>query len=133
MCKNTTNNCICDILKAINMLQRNAETEDDCINSCDRPRLGQFTCLYYNTRPVILYTCNSNGTTPWQAPTTRTANPDALSSVFRVEKVDDCCATFRVLIVNEDDTFTSTESFFTMNLDCICAIRCLGDTLIDNV
>ena len=131
MCKN--NNCICDILKVINLLQRNAETDDNCIESCDRPTLGQFSCLYYNTRPVILYTCNSNGTTPWSAPTTRTADPETFSSIFRVEKIDNCCATFRVLISNDDGTYTATESFFTMDLGCICAIRCLGDTLIENV
>lgn len=132
MCKNNCN-CICDILKVINLLQRNADTEDSCIESCDRPTLGQFSCLYYNTRPVILYTCNSNGTTPWSAPTTRTPNPDTFSSIFRVEKIDNCCATFRVLIANDDGTYTATESFFTMDLSCICAVRCLGDTLIENV
>ena len=31
---------------------------------------------------------------------------------------------------NEDGSYTSTESFFTMNLECICCVRCLGDTLI---
>ena len=132
MCKNDCN-CISDILKVICLLQKNSDTEESCIESCDRPTLGQFSCLYYNTRPVILYTCNSNGTTPWQAPTTRVADPEALSSVFRIEKVDGYCATFRVLIANEDGTFNSTESFFTMNLECICAIRCLGDTFVDNV
>ena len=81
----------------------------------------------------MLYTCNSNGTTPWSAPTTRTATPTEYSTVFRVEKIDGCCATFRVLIVNEDGTYSSTESFFTMNLECICSIRCLGDTLIEGI
>ena len=132
MCRNNCN-CISDILKVICLLQRNADGDDSCIESCDRPSLGQFACLYYNTRPVILYTCNSNGTTPWSAPTTRTADPETTSSVFRVEKIDGCCATFRVLIANEDGTYTATESFFTMNLECICAIRCLGDTFIENV
>ena len=132
MCKNNCN-CISDILQVINLLQRNADTDDNCIESCDRPTLGQFSCLYYNTRPVVLYTCNSNGTTPWSAPTTREADPETTSNVFRVEKIDGCCATFRVLIANDDGTYTSTESFFTMNLECICAIRCLGDTLIENI
>ena len=132
MCKNNCN-CISDILKVIYLLQKNADTEDNCLESCDKPTLGQFSCLYYNTRPIILYTCMSNGTTPWSAPTTRSATPEAYSSVFRVEKIDNCCATFRVLIANEDGTYTSTESFFTMNLECICSIRCLGDTFIENV
>ena len=97
MCKNNCN-CISDILKVIFLLQKNADREDDCIESCDRPTLGQFPCIYFNTRPVMLYTCMSNGTDAWSAPTTRTANPDTYSQVFRVEKINDCCATFRVLI-----------------------------------
>ena len=132
MCKNNCN-CISDILKVIYLLQKNADREDNCIDSCDKPSLGQFACLYYNTRPVMLYTCMSNGVTPWSAPTTRVVDPEATSSVFRIEKIDNCCATFRVLIANEDGTYTSTESFFTINLDCICSIRCLGDTFIENV
>ena len=132
MCNNNCN-CISDILKVIYLLQKNADTEDMCIESCDRPMLGEFSSVYYNTRPIMLYTCNSNGTTPWSAPTTRDADPTATSSVFRVEKIDGCCATFRVLIVNEDGSYTSTESFFTMNLECICCIRCLGDTLVEGI
>ncbi|MBQ3475665.1 MAG: hypothetical protein IJH20_05820 [Bacilli bacterium] len=132
MCTNNCN-CISDILKVIYLLQKNADTDDSCIESCDRPTLGQFSCSFFNTRPVMLYTCNSNGTTPWSAPTTRTATPTEYSTVFRVEKIDGCCATFRVLIVNEDGTYSSTESFFTMNLECICCIRCLGDTLIEGI
>ena len=55
MCKNNCN-CISDILKVIYLLQKNADQEEDCILSCDKPSLGQFSCLYYNTRPVMLYT-----------------------------------------------------------------------------
>lgn len=132
MCNNNCN-CISDILKVIYLLQKNADTEDLCIETCDRPTLGNFSCVYFNTRPVMLYTCMSNGETPWSAPTTREANPTTYSSVFRVEKIDGCCATFRVLIVNDDGSYTSTDSFFTMNLECVCSIRCLGDTLIENV
>ena len=130
MC-NKSCNCISEILNVIYLLQKNADTNDDCIESCGRPSLGQFSCLYYNTRPVILYTCNSNGQTPWSAPTTRTAEPETYSSVFRIEKIDGCCATFRVLIANEDGTYTGTESFFTINLSCVCMIRCLDDTFIE--
>ena len=52
MCKNNCN-CISDILKVIYLLQKNADQEEDCILSCDKPSLGQFSCLYYNTRPVM--------------------------------------------------------------------------------
>ena len=133
MCKNEKCNCISDILKVIFLLQRNADRCDDIIESCDRPMLGQITSQMFNTRPVMLYTYQSNGTAPWSAPTTRSATPDALSTVFRVEKIDDCCATFRVLIANDDGTYTSTESFFTMNLEFIACIRCLNDTFVESV
>ena len=132
MCQNNCN-CISDILKVICLLQKNADKEDNCVQSCDKPSLGDLPCFYYNTRPVILYTCNSNGTTPWSAPTTRSTTSEETSTVFRVEKIDNCCATFRVLIANDDGTYTATQSFFTMNLQCICCIRCLGDTFVENV
>ena len=58
------------------------------------------------------------------------------SNVFRVEKVDGCCATFRVLAPNPDTTetnipYVATNSFFTMNLGCCCVIRCLNDTFVE--
>ena len=85
----------------------------------------------------MLYTCASNGVTPWTMPTTREEEATETSSVFRVEKVDGNCATFRVLAPNTDTTSTlpyvSTNSFFTMNLNCVCAIRCLNDTIVEGV
>ena len=137
MCNNNKDNeckCINEILTVICILQQNANCSDTCLDTCDKGFLGcQVTNINCNTRPVMLYTCMSNGVTPWSAPTQRVAVPTATSNVFRVEKIDNCCATFRVLIANEDGTYTSTESFFTMNLECICCIRCLGDTFIENV
>ena len=56
------------------------------------------------------------------------------SNVFRVEKVDGCCATLRTLIyAPETGTYTSTNSFFTINTDCLCAIKCFGDTFVEGV
>ena len=57
-------------------------------------------------------------------------------SLLRIEKLDDNCATFRVLIANETDgsiTYTATDSFFTISLDCICVLKCLADTLIETL
>ena len=59
------------------------------------------------------------------------------SSVFRVEKIDGCCATFRVLANNTDSSsnttipYIATNSFFTMDLKCCCALRCLKDTYVE--
>lgn len=131
-------NCIKDILCVILVLQQNA-CGDSCLDSCDRPMLGGGpNCLVCNTRPVMLYTCGSNGVA-WTMPITKddTAECTAAtcSPVFKVEKVEGNCATFRVLQPNPDTTSTypyvSTNSIFTMNLDCVCTIRCLSDTYID--
>ena len=133
------NNCIQEILQVINVLQSNA-CPDNCLNSCDRPALGGGSnCVVCNTRPIMLYTCSGNGT-PWTMPTTRTnidcsASPTSCSNVFRIEKIDGCCATFRVLATNTDTTnpypYVATDSIFTMNINCLCCIRCLNDTYVE--
>jgi hypothetical protein len=146
MCNNTNNEgsqCIAEILQVICVLQKNAETcGDTCLETCDRGFLGcGNTTLGCNTRPVMLYTCCGNGT-PWSMPTTREnvdCNSDntTCSSVFRVEKINGNCCTFRVLANNDDTTtsstipYVATNSFFTMNLNCCCCMRCLPDTYVE--
>ena len=88
----------------------------------------------------MLYTCSGNGT-PWSMPITKedvTCGDEGVvcSNVFRIEKIDGCCATCRVLTTNPDTTepnipYIGTNSFFTMNLNCCCALRCLNDTYIE--
>jgi hypothetical protein len=143
MCNNDNEekNCISEILKVILVLQENA-CPDNCLDSCDRPMLGGGpNCLICNTRPVMLYTCCGNGT-PWSMPTTKdvtTACDDTTtcSTVFRVEKIEGNCCTFRVLTDNPDTTslnpYIATNSFFTIDCNCLCVIRCLSDTYIDCV
>ena len=132
------NNCIKDILCVILVLQQNA-CGDSCLDSCDRPMLGGGpNCLICNTRPVMLYTCCGNGVA-WSMPVTKddtgACTDTTCSNVFKVEKVEGNCATFRVLQENPDTTSTypyvGTNSIFTMNLGCVCSIRCLSDTYID--
>lgn len=146
MCNNNNNDaescrCIAEILTVINVLQQNANCcGDTCLETCDRGFLGcGTTTLGCNTRPVVLYTCCGNGT-PWSMPTTREnvvcgTEGAVCSNVFRVEKIDGCCATFRVLAENPDTTsvnpYVATNSFFTMNLNCVCVLRCLPDTYIE--
>ena len=146
MCNNNTGDsrCISDILKVINILQCNAECPDQCLDTCDRGFLGNTVAsLGLNTRPIMLYTCAGNGS-PWTMPTTKenvdcTTPGVTCSSVFRVEKVDGCCATFRVLAPNPDTTqatitpYVATNSFFTMDLNCCCVIRCLQDTFVEGI
>lgn len=142
--KNDTGNCINEILSIILVLQENA-CPDNCLDTCDRPMLGGgANCLVCNTRPVMLYTCCGNGT-PWSMPITKDTTTNCsgtpigteCSTVFRVEKIEGNCATFRVLAENTDTTslypFVATNSFFTMDCSCLCSIRCLSDTFVDCV
>ena len=141
---NHQNGGICEILCVILVLQDNA-CPDNALQTCDRPVLGGgANCLVCNTRPVMIYTCCGNGV-PWSMPTTKDSSEDCggdgntatCSSIFRVEKIEDNCCTFRVLAPNPDTTsvlpYVATNSFFTMACDCICAIRCLSDTYVDCV
>ncbi|MBQ8681737.1 MAG: hypothetical protein IJ509_02375 [Bacilli bacterium] len=128
---NHCDNCIADILKVILILQQSVNQIDSCIETCDRGFLGQQCCpTCYNTRPIMLFTCGSNGI-PLSMPISKSPTEENTSNIFRLEKLDECCATFRVLTVNCDNNYTATNSFFTINLDCLCIIRCLDDTFIE--
>lgn len=138
-------NCIAEILNVILVLQQNACPEN-CLDSCDRPVLGGGpNCLICNTRPITLYTCSCCNT-PLSMPVAKDCVADCddntmhsrkCSNVFRIEKLDGNCATFRVLQDNPEKTslnpFVATNSFFIMDLSCVCAIRCLSDTFVECV
>ena len=132
----TANNCIYEILKTILVLQREANVTDCCLDTCDKKCLGCTPSVcFFNTRPITLYTCGCCNTA-LQIPISKLPNETTTSNVFRIEKLDDNCATFRVLVPTvEDDivTYTATNSFFTINLDCICVLKCLADTFIDTL
>lgn len=131
-CNKDENNCLAPVLTVICLLQNNSESESIC--NCEKkefecPELGK-----YNTRPVVIYNCYGN---PWMMPIdTNDYNSSKKSFVFRIEKINDCCATFRVLNDIEDPTtkskkFVATNNFFIIDLNCICAINCLEDTFIE--
>ena len=138
MCnKDTDGKCIAEILTVICILQQNANCSESCLDTCDRGFLGNSTtCLSCNTRPIMLYTCGG-GNTAFAMPISKDPNETTTSNVFRVEKIDENCATFRVLTTNPDGTevatipYIATNSFFTMNLNCVCALRCLNDTYLE--
>ena len=131
---NTCENCIADILKVILLLQQSVCQNDSCLQTCDRGFLGQNCTTFCNTRPVTLYTC-ATGNTPLAMPISKDPAVTETSTVFRLEKLDDCCATFRVLAPNTDTAsvfpYEATNSFFTINLNCVCIIRCLDDTSVE--
>lgn len=130
MCSGGNNNCsscISEVLRKILLLQRQ---DFDCDNfiGCDKPFLGPTpTSICYNTRPIQLYNCCSG--TPWTF-TVGTGEEVVTSSILRVESLDDCCCTCRVLN-GTDPNFTSTGRFVTIDLKCCGAIRCLDDTYVD--
>lgn len=133
---NTCENCIADILKVILLLQQNVCPNDTCLQTCDRGFLGQNATTLFNTRPIVLYT-NATGNDPLAMPISRDPATTTTSTVFRLEKLDGCCATCRVLEPNTDTTATfpylATNSFFTINLNCCCVLRCLDDTYVETL
>ena len=141
MCQNNdTNNvsttnencCIANVLEQIVRLQNRSEKLDCFDEGCDRPFLGPTpTTICFNTRPITLYRCCDGEL--WSFPFTLNGETGT-STVFRCEHVEGCCATCRVLAPNPDTTSTTpyvtTDSFFTINLECVGALRCLPDTFI---
>ncbi len=146
MCNNNNDcKCIGNILKVISILQKKAEEREELEEGCDKRMLGANCCCECNTRPVQLFLCGQNGDDPLVMPTTRgpITKTTCFSNVFRVEKVDDCCATFRVLeekkvksleeadSIDSCSNFIATKSFFTLDLKCVCIIKCLDDTFVN--
>lgn len=129
-----TNNCMYEILKTILVLQKEANMPECCLDTCDKKCLGCTPCTCCcNTRPITIYTCGCCNT-KLALPITKDPNETVTSSVFRIEKLDDNCATFRVLVATVNDgvtTYTATGSFFTINLNCVCVLKCLNDTYIE--
>ncbi|MDD3341789.1 MAG: CotY/CotZ family spore coat protein [Bacilli bacterium] len=139
MCNNNKNDeckCIAEILTVILILQKNATCGESCLDTCDRGFLGcGTTTMGCNTRPIMLYTCCGNGA-PWVMPISKDPAETVTSNVFRVEKIDGNCVTCRVLAPNPDTTevaipYVATNSFFTMDLECCCVLRCLNDTFVE--
>jgi len=101
------NNCICNLLKYISVLQ------DNSTNMCN------FNC--YNTRVISIYKKNGD------LFTTNYGNND--NQFFRVMNVSDNCVTLLVLVCI-NGCYRSTKQFITVNLDCICAVKCIKDVNI---
>lgn len=111
------NNCILNLLKVIDLLQKNSSSDYAIDSSCDKPYLGPVcTPVCYNTRPISLYKKDGslfsmNG-----------------FNVFRVEKVEDSCVTLQAL--TGTTSFVATGEFVTISPSCFCVIRCFPDTSI---
>lgn len=122
--------CISDIIEKIIILQK--QDYDNCnFVGCDKPFLGPITVTAcYNTRPVQLYNCSTGDA--WSFNYTNAEGAEATTNILRVEALDDCCCTCRLLApAATADTYTNTNNFVTIDLNCCGAIRCLADTSID--
>ncbi len=119
MCDKNDNKCGCisELLEKIIRLQKNS-FQNCNQEGCSRPFLGPGEVICYNTRPISLYNCTTGA--PW---TVDGAN------IFRLESLDDCCCTCRILNF-ENGTYTSTNNFFTIDLNCVSAVQCYDDTYI---
>lgn len=121
--------CLVNILKVIEVLQC-ASKKIDCVNnSCGKPYLGNNSSICFNTRLITFYRCdNTIVGLPYLVDGVQT-----FTSVFRIESVSNDAVTVLLISQNTDGTYSSTNTFATINLDCICAIQCIGDTTINNI
>ena len=125
------------ILKLIERLQNRANCTEEIDNTCLKPFLGVApTIECYNTRPVTFYGCDNNQLTVNYTTVINGETISGTSSVFRVESVRDCCVIVSLLIDNPDTTqtnrpFITTNNTAIINLDCVCAMKCLNDTIVD--
>lgn len=122
------NRCIKNLLKLIAMLQDNSVNNHVLENGCTKPFLGpNATCICYNTRVISLYNKNGN---LFSTNYVDSNNVSQSSSLFRVQTVND--DTVNLLILREDNgTYYSTNTFITVKIGCICAIKCVIDTTVE--
>ena len=124
-----TNNCIKNLLKMICILQKNSEDIVTNDISCTKVFLGpNINNLCYNTRVITLY--GKNGEL-----LNISYNDNSLlstSSTFRVIEVKDDSCTLLILRNNEG-SYVSTGQTFTLNIGCICAVKCIGVVVINNL
>ena len=132
---NSLDNCLANILNVIKILQNNANKTECQDNTCTKPFLGlNTTVLCFNTRPIMLY---KRDNTPVTLNYTNQEGVLATTNIFRVESVSD--DSVGVLLLEETTstegvtTYINTNTYATINLDCVCAIRCLPDTIVNNV
>lgn len=132
---NTNCNCECCSCSYIpEIICRILELQGQDYNNdlgCDRPFLGpNNNNTSYNTRPIQLY--NSYTAQPWSFNYTTSAGATAASNTFRVENMEQCSVTVRILAGDgtTDSPYTNTNQFATINLCSVGAIRCFADQYI---
>ena len=117
------NNCIKNLLRLILLLQRNSVSSNCLESGCSRAYLGpSFNLICYNTRVITLYRKDGSLLT---VPYT-----NGESSYFRVNDISDDCITLLILR-RDNDNFYSTRETVTVNVNCICAVKCISDISLD--
>lgn len=95
---------------------------------CDRPFLGpNASNNAYNTRPIQLY--NRYTAEPWSFDYS-SGDTSGTSNIFRIENIEQCCVTVRLLAGDGSSGFTNTNQFATIDLCSIGAIRCFNDVFV---
>lgn len=119
--RNTTNatnnptNTICDLLKKIDQLQKEAVL-NNAAGACN-------TCLLtsmFNTKPVALYTCNG----PLELPLTLPTVEAETTRLFRIEEVRNCETLTLRLLTTDGTTVECTAQTAVVSLGCICGLQC---------
>jgi len=118
-----------EVLESILLFQQRPTSEEN-LPGCTEPFLGNKKRPYYNTRPVSLECCYTNKT--WQFPVT--VNGTVVNcNLFRIENVNNYCATFRCLAYNSNTELSNTQNliatkdFFTIDLNCVATLTCHKD------
>ena len=132
---------IAGIMRNICRLQQEAVRAELSDLTCDARHLGCGRKELFNTRPVHVYTDDDQ---PFHCSINRndaSCNEENRSCTFRIERVQGNTVTLRALVpVGEQEPtqnpckpgkYLATDSFITINVGCICAIKCLNDSFVD--
>lgn len=123
------NRCIKNLLLFIDVLQKNSVNQVCLEDCCSKPFLGPaVNGICYNTRVISLYNCQGNLFSSEYL----SNECIATSSTFRIQDIQDDCCTLLILS-NENGTYSSTGQFVTVDIGCICAVKCLSDEQICNL
>lgn len=142
------NNCVCEAVEQI-LAEQEAVEEVTCPTSCFSNLLGPVTGPQRDTIPFILYGKKGELFKAFGNVGGFTGDMTCFQTIFfRVEAVEDCCATLSLLRPVDVDGNTLSvcnpcdEDFFGLektdfcievDLDCFCAIQCLSPELVDRV
>ena len=120
------NKYLSELLEKILLLQR---INNNRLEGCTKPFLGENELANANTRPINLYSCCTG--TIWTM-TYSYNGQTGESTSFRIESLNENCATFRILIPS-DDGYIGTDNYFTIDLKYVSCIKCLQDALVSNI